>query len=94
MKQSIHDAPLTSCPRCEAPVKRILSAALASFLEYIWGTFDVERLQAGVFAWNPASARVLEKNGFEQEGTRHRAIFKDGQLIDLLIYTLFRQEPT
>ena len=30
VKQSIHDAPLTSCPHCEAPVKRILSAAFIS----------------------------------------------------------------
>jgi ribosomal-protein-alanine N-acetyltransferase len=68
----------------------IATAALESFLAYIWETFEVERLQAEVFAWNPASARVLEKNGFELEGTRRRAIFKDGQLIDEWMYVLFR----
>jgi putative FmdB family regulatory protein len=30
VKQSIHDTPLTRCPQCEAPVKRILSAAFIS----------------------------------------------------------------
>ena len=68
----------------------IASAALSAFLEYIWETFDVQRLEAEVFSWNPASARVLEKNGFELEGTRRKAIFKDGQLIDSWLYARFR----
>lgn len=71
----------------------IMTAAFGAFLEYVWETFDVKRLQAEVFAWNPASARVLEKNGFRLEGTRCRAVFKDGELIDESMYTLFRSEP-
>ena len=70
----------------------LASAAFAGFLEYVWETFPVQRLQAEVFAWNPASARVLEKNGFEREGTRRKAIYKDGELIDEWMYTLFREE--
>jgi RimJ/RimL family protein N-acetyltransferase len=69
-----------------------MTAAFAAFLTYVWDTFDVERLQAEVFAWNPGSARVLEKNGFRLEGTRRRAIFKDGELIDESMYTLFRSQ--
>ena len=65
---------------------------MTSFLDYIWEVFEVERLQAGVFAWNPASARVLEKNGFQREGTRRKAIFKDGELIDEWIYSLLRTD--
>jgi putative FmdB family regulatory protein len=30
VKQSIHDAPLTRCPQCNAPVSRILSAPFIS----------------------------------------------------------------
>ena len=70
----------------------VATAAVTSFLDYIWEVFEVERLQAGVFAWNPASARVLEKNGFQREGTRRKAIFKDGELIDEWIYSLLRTE--
>lgn len=70
----------------------LMTAALAGFLPYIWDTFDVKRLQAEVFAWNPGSARVLEKNGFQREGTRQRAIHKDGELIDEWMYTLFRSD--
>lgn len=68
------------------------TAALAAFLRYVWDTFQVERLQTEVFAWNPASARVLEKNGFELEGTRRKAICKDGDFVDEWIYSLLRSE--
>jgi RimJ/RimL family protein N-acetyltransferase len=68
----------------------IATALVRGLLIYIWETFDVQRLEAEVFAWNPASARVLEKNGFELEGTRRNAIFKDGQVIDERMYVLFR----
>ncbi len=72
----------------------IMSEALPVFLGYVWATFDVHRLQAEVFAWNPASARVLEKNGFILEGTRRRAIFKDGEFVDERFYSLLRDEAT
>ncbi len=72
--------------------KGMASAALAAFLQYVWATFEVERLQAEVFAWNPASAHVLERNGFVLEGTRRLAIHKDGEIIDEWFYALLRSE--
>lgn len=44
------------------------------------------RLEAGVYAWNPASMRVLEKAGFHRESLRPRSISKDGALIDSVLY--------
>lgn len=44
------------------------------------------RLQAPVYEWNPASMRVLEKCGFVREGVLRRSVFKDGQLIDSVLY--------
>lgn len=40
------------------------------------------RLHAAVFAFNKASMRVLEKNGFIQEGVFRKAVFKNGQFFD------------
>ena len=70
----------------------VMTAAFESFLGYVWETFDVERLQATVFAWNPASARVLEKTGFSLEGVHRKAIYKDDEFVDLLMYSLLRGE--
>jgi RimJ/RimL family protein N-acetyltransferase len=70
----------------------IMTEAFRAFIRYVWGTFDVQRIQATVFAWNPASARVLEKNGFSFEGAHRSAIYKDGEFVDLLMYSLLRSE--
>lgn len=50
------------------------------------------RVSASVFAWNPASVRVLEKNGFQYEGCRRRAIVRLGHECDLLNYGLLLEE--
>jgi RimJ/RimL family protein N-acetyltransferase len=46
------------------------------------------RLESAVFAWNPASMRVLEKCGFAREGISRSSVFKDGELIDRVVYAL------
>lgn len=50
------------------------------------------RLEAFVFAWNPASCRVLEKCGFVLEARKKRAVWKDGKETDLLIFAKLRPE--
>ena len=64
----------------------IATAALKQTTEYAFQTFRLERVQAHVFAWNPASMRVLEKCGYVLEGRLRRSIFKDGRLTDSLLY--------
>jgi len=44
-----------------------------------------------VFAWNPASARVLEKAGYSFEGRLKKSVTKDGQTIDQLMYAIIRE---
>ena len=68
----------------------IASEALRAVTDYAFATFDVIRLEAGVFGWNPASARVLEKAGYVLEGRLRNAIVKDGRVGDRLIYALLR----
>jgi len=69
----------------------IATAALKQTNEYTFQIFAVERLQATVFEWNPASARVLEKTGYKLEGRLRRSIFKDGRLGDSLLYARIRE---
>lgn len=60
-----------------------------------WGFahLDIDRIFAQVFAWNPASARVLEKTGFTFEGRLRGAVYKDGRTTDLLSYGILRTDP-
>ncbi len=64
--------------------------ALRSFSDYAFENFPFERLEAWIFAPNKASARVLEKAGYEYEATTRRSVFKDGQFLDCHIYVRFR----
>jgi RimJ/RimL family protein N-acetyltransferase len=64
----------------------IATAAVEFISEYAFRTFPIHRLQASVFDWNPASARVLEKAGFTLEGRQRRTVVKDGRVGDLLLY--------
>ena len=69
----------------------IATEALKLITEYVFDNFDVDRIEAHVFEWNPASSRVLEKAGYEFEARLKKRIFKDGSLIDELVYVTFRQ---
>ncbi len=69
----------------------IASEVVQAVTAYAFGTFAVNRVQAGVFGWNPASARVLTKAGYSLEGTLRGAVTKDGQTTDRLVYAVVRE---
>lgn len=68
----------------------ITTEALVAVTDYAFATHDLCRLYAHVFAWNPASARVLEKAGYVFEGRLRKSVTKDGQTIDQLMYATIR----
>jgi ribosomal-protein-alanine N-acetyltransferase len=70
----------------------IMSEAARLFVQYAFETFDIISLQAGVFHWNPASMRVLEKAGFTKQGVLKGTVFKLGQIIDEHIYVAYPPE--
>ena len=70
----------------------IATAAVKLVTEYAFEDLDLMRIQASVFEWNPASGRVLEKAGYQLEGRLRKSIFKDGKVIDSLIYARVRHQ--
>ena len=64
--------------------------AARALAEHAFAATDIARLEARVFAWNPASCRVLEKIGFQREGLQRRATFKDGVFVDNWLYARLR----
>ena len=70
----------------------IATEAVQAVTEYAFGPLDLVRVQAGIFAWNAASMRVLEKCGYEREGVQRKAAFKDGELVDCVLYARLRPE--
>ena len=61
----------------------VTGACQRAFAE--WG---LVKIAANVFAGNGASARVLEKCGFELEGRLKKHFRKDNALLDVNLYAL------
>lgn len=71
----------------------LATAALTAFSRWVFETFpEVLRLAACVYGNNDRSCRVLVKVGFVHEGTRRRAVWKNGEVLDLKEYGLLREE--
>lgn len=68
----------------------IITEAAGLITQFGFDEWGATRIQAFVFDWNPASARVLEKNGFVLEGRLRGAVHKDGRTGDCLAYSRLR----
>lgn len=68
----------------------IMTEAARTIADWALATFEIHRVFAGVIDWNPASARVLEKAGFQFEGRMRMAVVKEGRVLDELIYAKVR----
>jgi len=66
--------------------KGIATQALQLICIHAFEELGLERVYAGVFDYNKGSAKVLEKNGFQKEGVMRRAVFKNGEFCDEVIY--------
>ncbi|NLF01574.1 MAG: GNAT family N-acetyltransferase [Anaerolineales bacterium] len=66
-------------------------AALA-ILRYGFRELGLERIEAETAETNEAAQHVLARLGFRPEGRRRKALARDGQRWDSLIYGLLREE--
>ncbi len=64
----------------------LMSAVVGLYAPWAMQALDLYRLQATVLAFNLGSARVLEKNGFAEEGRMRAAVVKDGAIHDLRLF--------
>lgn len=72
--------------------KGIMTEAVKQICEYVFGNSDMIRIYAEPFAYNIASCRVLEKAGFQYEGTLRSNAVKNGKVIDMKMYSLLKEE--
>lgn len=63
-----------------------MTRIVGAFLQAAVPAYGLQRVEAFVLEGNPASARVLEKNGFRHEGTCRAGIRKGGRFHDLHWY--------
>ena len=70
--------------------KGIMTKAIVQMTDYAFKNFEVNRIYARPFGYNLASQRVLEKAGFVLEAKLEKTFFKNGELVDELIYAVRR----
>ncbi len=74
--------------------KGILTEAVGAMVKYAFEENAWLRLFACIYENNPASMRVLEKNGFALEAVHRKAVMKGGLLMDEHLYALLKDQWT
>ena len=70
--------------------KGIATRAVKLMTDYGFNELDIVRIHTGVFEYNPASMKVLEKNGYHKEGIFKKSITKHGKLWDEHRYAIIK----
>lgn len=71
--------------------KGYATGAVVQICKYIFDYTDIIRIFAEPFAYNIASCRVLEKSGFQFEGTLHNNAVKNGNVLDMKMYAMVKK---
>jgi len=69
-----------------------MSEALQVIVRYGFEVLSLNRLYAYHMVRNPATGRVLAKNGFRQEGLLRQRVQKWGQYEDVVLQAILRQD--
>ncbi|MCU7846002.1 MAG: GNAT family N-acetyltransferase [Candidatus Thiodiazotropha sp. (ex Monitilora ramsayi)] len=76
----------------EAWGRGYMGEVVQAVVRYGFEGLGLNRLYAYHMLRNPASGRVLEKNGFQQEGLLRQRVRKWGQFEDVALWAILRQE--
>lgn len=66
--------------------------ALHALVDFGFEHMNLNRIEGCHNAGNDASGRVMEKAGFQREGTWRQRVLKDGVLVDIVQFSLLRSE--
>jgi [ribosomal protein S5]-alanine N-acetyltransferase len=69
-----------------------MTEIVKKYCQHLFSSTPLERISAQVFSQNPASARVLEKAGFQYEGLLRKYHKKGEQYLDALSFSLLKGE--
>jgi ribosomal-protein-alanine N-acetyltransferase len=69
----------------------LMTEAVGAVLPFVFGTLGLHRVHAAFLPVNDASRRVLEKNGFREEGYAENYLQIDGRWADHVMFGLTRE---
>lgn len=71
--------------------KGIMTEVVGKLSIYLFSSSPLVRIEAHVYEYNPASARLLEKTGFQREGLCRKFALKDGQFFDAVLLAKIKE---
>lgn len=72
--------------------KGIGTFAVTEMLKHAFYNVNLRRIELGVLETNERARHLFEKCGFVYEGRKKKAIYKNGEFIDLLLYAIVRED--
>ncbi len=69
-----------------------MTEAVKQICRFVFDHSDIIRIYAEPFAYNMASCRVLEKAGFQYEGTLRNNAVKNGKIVDMKMFALLKRD--
>jgi RimJ/RimL family protein N-acetyltransferase len=72
--------------------KGFCTEAVKIFVDFLFLSKDIQRIQATTDIRNRASQRVLEKAGFIQEGVIRKGLFMKGEIVDISLFSIIRDD--
>ncbi|MFX0038853.1 MAG: GNAT family N-acetyltransferase [Promethearchaeota archaeon] len=70
--------------------KGYCTEAVKTFVDYLFLSRPIERIQATTDSRNLASQKVLEKAGFLKEGIMRKGVFIKGEWVDITLFSTIR----
>jgi len=71
--------------------KGVATLAVWAACDWVFAHTDILRIFAEPFATNAASCRVLEKAGFQLEGVLRKNAVKNGEVLDMKLYSRIKE---
>ena len=72
--------------------KGVGTFAVKEILHHAFYNLNLHRIELSALATNTVSCRLYEKCGFKMEGTKRKVVFKNGEYIDMHMYSILREE--
>ena len=72
--------------------KGVGTFAVKEMLHHAFCNLNLRRIELTSLADNTISHKLYEKCGFRREGTKRKAVFKNGEYIDMHMYSILKEE--
>ncbi|SFN64857.1 Protein N-acetyltransferase, RimJ/RimL family [Chryseobacterium oleae] len=72
--------------------KGYITEAAIALIDFGFRTLEVNKIYATYFLHNPASGRIMEKAGMEEEALLKQHLKKDGEYFDVMMYSVFKNK--